>query len=236
MSNQYRPPFANAAGYAAAVASLVKDKRSDRADADFVGDALEQLAHDAAPVVSSDIGDGSKQEWELGKSGEEFADWTFGFSEKRRVWVERLNSTGTQDPPEVLRETEYRIDERSVSGVQKLFLRFESAPAASPKHRVHWQRHWKVDATQNEVRLAWQMAVVHLACALKCEALSAAYQNTRADGGELFNGLSTADAYANRAKEFRAQYRRAISTATGGLTRGQVRTGKDYVFGRGYGV
>jgi len=237
MSNLYRPPFSNAAGYAQAVASLVKDARSPRADPDFVGDALEQLANDVAPVVSSDIGDGTTQEWELGKAAEPFADWTLGFSEKRRIRVERLSASATQDPPEDLLGSEFRIDERSVSGVQKLFLRFESVPPASPsQYRVHWQRHWKVDATQNEVRLAYQMAVVYLACALKCEALAAAYQNTRADGGELFQGLTTADAYENRAKSFWAKYRKAISPATGGLTSGQVRTGKDYVFPRGYRV
>ena len=237
MSNLYRPPFSNAAGYAQAVASLVKDARSPRADPDFVGDALEQLAHDIAPVVSSDIGNGTTVEWELGKTAEPFVDWSFGFGEKRRIWVERLAASVPQDPPEVLRESEFRIDERSVSGVQKLFLRFESAPPASPsQYRVHWQRHWTVNATTNEVRLAYQMAVVYLACTLKCEALAAAYANTRAPGGEFFEGRSTSELYEARAKDFWAKYRKAVSPATGGLTRGQVRTGKDFVFGRGYGI
>lgn len=232
MSNQYRPPFADAAGYAQAVASLVKDPKSTRTDPDFVGDALEQLAQDIAPVVTSDIGDGSTQEWELGKTAEPFADWSFGFSEKRILRVEVLPIS---DPPELLRQEDYRIDERTVSGAQKLYLRFESAPP-STQYRVHWQRYWKVNATQNELRLAYQMAAVYLACALKCDALAAAYANTRAPGGEIFDGKSTSEIYTARAKDFRAKYRQAISPATAGLRSGQVRTGKDYVFGRGYRV
>lgn len=234
MSNLYRPPFANAAGYAAAVASLVKDPKSPRADPDFVGDALELFAQDAAPVVTSDIGDGSTQEWELGEEDGPFEDWSFGFSEKRIIRVERLP---VSDPPELLRQGEYRIDERTVADVQALFLRFDSPPPASPNQfRVRWQRYWKVDASTNEVRLGWQMAVVNLACALKCEALAAAYANTRAPGGELFEGRSTSELYAERAKDFWGKYRKAISPATGGLRRGQVRTGRDQVFPRGYAV
>ncbi len=235
MPNRYTPPFAGLTGYADALGSLVKDRRASREDVDLVSDALELFADDVPVNATADVGDGSAREWELGASP--FGAWSLGFSETRSVRVERLAASAPQNPQEWLRQQQHRIEERTVSGTQKVYLVLDEAPPASPsQYRVHFRRRWTVGAATNEVRLGFQMSVVYLAAALKCEALAAAYANTRTEATELFNGLSAADAWAQRAKDFRALYARALRGNSRGLTSAQVRTGRGTVFGRGYGV
>ncbi len=230
----YSPPFSNLAGYARALDHMVKDKRAGRSDEDFVLAALRRFSDDIPVRATADIGDGSTKEWELGKTGEPFAAWSFGYSEARRAKVERLTATGPDTPPDELRDSEHRIEERTVSSDQKLYLVFADAPPASPQYRVHFKRMWSVTATANEVRIGHQDAVLYAAAALKCHELQAAYAATRTATSELFDGAVSVDNYSELAKRFEARYRASIRGKDTRLRRGQVRTGRDQIFGRGY--
>lgn len=232
-----QPPFANRSEYAAALVSLVRDDRVGRPDEAFVVDAVEQFSDDIPVIATSDIGDGSKKEWELGKTGEEFADWDFGFSEDRKIRVQRLSSSAPAAPPEYLRNdgVQYRIDERTVASVQTLYLVFLDAPAATTsQHRVEWHRIWTVDASTNEVRANYQMGLVYLACKLKCEGLAADYARTRSAASDFIETSSKVDEYRQLAADFERKYRKAIKRRGARLTHGKVRTGRVQIFGRGY--
>lgn len=231
-----RPPFADVTRYAEAVASLVKDRRSARSDVDFVGDAVDRYSDFFPAVESADIGDASTEEWELGASGGPFENWSFGFSELHPLEVEELSSNESSDPPVFVAAREYRIEERTVSDVQKIYLVFQSEPPASPnQYRVRWRRKWSVTSSANEVRLHHQMGVVYLAASLKCEALSASYAESSKAAADLFSGQEQSQRYAELAKTFWYRAKQILGIgAAGGLSRGRVRTSYPSPFARGY--
>jgi len=238
--SKLQPPFADVSGYAAALKAEVSDQRAPKSDVDFILQALRLFSDDVPLMITSDIGDDSTTEWELGKTAEPFADWSFGFSEARRsrITVEELASSAPQDIPVFLRNDEdlYRIEARTVSGAHKLYLVFASAPPATPnQYRVRWPRVWKVDGSTNEVRLNHQLAVVWSAAALKCGALAAEYSKAVRQGTTSFDGLAAAQAYETRRDHYLALYRREIRRERKGFRRGQVNTGQDRIFRRGYG-
>jgi len=234
--SQIEPPFADISGYATALASLVKDRRSPRTDVAFVNDALSRYSEFRPAVEAVEVGDGSTTEWKIGDAP--FTTWSDGFSENALIEVERLAAGAPQDPPDVVRTNQYRLEWRTVSGSPALYLMFIDAPSASPnQNRVRFQRKWTVDASTNEVRAHHQMGVVYLACSLKCEALQAVYADTRVDATDLFAGSPKVEEYRELAKTFWYRAKQILGLGKkGGFQHGQIRTGRGRVFNRGYAV
>lgn len=244
------PPFTVLSQFAAAVAEQVPDTKALRADTDLVLDALERYSEDYPLWEQRDIGDGSTLEWDLAASPFAYTapsgstgakGFVFGYSDLWPILIEDLASAGTSQRPRAWRSfgegRDAWLERRTVSDAPKTYLVFDSAPATNLV-RVHFRRRWTIHASvTTNVPLHHQMAVVDLACALKCEVLASTYRKAvdSVGGSDVFSAVETADAYAKQAGGFWSAYRRALgisSSAVPVMATGVCRTGVARVFPR----
>lgn len=250
------PPFSSLAAFAAAVAEQVPDARAARSDSDLVLDALERYAEQRPCMETQDIGDGTTKAWSLTAAPFAYAaatstlppmGWVPGYSDQWPVLIEDLASAGVSQVPAQFRrfgkfgeDCDAWIEERTVSSLNVPHLVFESAPTTSLV-RVHFRKRWSIPSSGSSpvtVPRHHHMAVVDLACALKCDVLAASYIDTvdSVAGSDVFSGTPKSDAYREMAKGFWAAYSRAIGIDSGAvpsMATGRIRTGRLRVFPRG---
>ena len=228
MSNT--PPFADAAAYALALVGLVKDAKSDRTDEDFVADGLEAYSDHYPAWNTADIGDDATKEWQLGKTGEPFADFPLGYADLFPIEVEELDSDGAPYNPRSDVVRGWRIDERVVAGTPVKFLMFESAPASTSKYRVRWREEWAAAA----VPRAHQMSVVYFAAHAKCLALVSRYRSTVDAGSDIFDGDGVAIGYRSDARKWLSKAMAKLGIGARKIVvRGRVKRSRRRVFNRG---
>lgn len=219
------PPITALADYATFVGQLVPDTKAATTNSEFVTAALQRLSEEHPCVEAVDIGDGTTKEWTLGSSP--FERWQTGFSEQFEVSVERLIAAASVFDPTYFEEgSDWKIEQRSSSGLPTLTLRFASAPSSTDKVRVRFSRHWRVSGVSpsviNEVPGNLQMAVVYKACELKCRALAAIYASTVDTNvaSDVFVADPTHSRYLRQSGEFEEQYDQILGVGKGSFTAG----------------
>jgi hypothetical protein len=245
------PPFTTLSNYAAVVAEQVPDTKATRSDSDLVLDALERYSEEDPCEEHVDLGDGSTTAWDLSASPFAYTAPTgstpavgflFGFSDKLEIKAEDLASAGVSQRPRVFRafgeSRDFWLERRTSSGALKTYLVFDAAPPTNLV-RVHFKKRWTIHATvATNVPLHMQLAVVDLACALKCEILASVYRRMvdSVGGSDVFSAIDRADSYDKKAQGFWAAYRRALgipSKDVPSIVTGRARTGQSRVFSRG---
>lgn len=225
--------YANQAAFVAALAKLVPDMKGGYTEADFIQEAVNRLSEDVPGYATADVGDGSTYEWALGTSP--FASWVVGFSEAWPIQVEQLNAAGAPyRPPAPFSGDAPYFDERTSGGVPTLYLVFVTAPGSTAKARIRFRIPWTIGVSTYTVPAAFHVAVVKLAAALKCSALSTYYKQTidPAGGSDIFDARQYAESYASDAERFLAEYRAAVPpvSSSAGLAFGRVSTALPTIF------
>lgn len=225
-----RPPFADAAAYAAALAELVPDTKGARDDADLIADALDAYTQRFPRWMTADIGDGTTYEWELGKSGEAFEDFALGFSDHFPLEIEELDSSDAPIRPRLSIHKGWSVDQRiDGSGDAVLVLVFESSPASTAKMRVRWRMPWVLA----KVPVHHQMGLVYLAARDKAQTLASYYRKTIDAGSDVFDGAIPADGYEREARKWESRANRILGIGQSmPLSRARCKPNRQRVFHR----
>jgi hypothetical protein len=224
--------FANESQFAAHLAKLVPDTKTSVTDAQFVQEAVRALNEDYPGWETVDVGDGTTKRWVLGTAP--FTGYVLGYSDLYPIEVEQLDGAGNPYDPASLYVPAPKVVEEFTGGAPTKALRFETAPAASGKARVKFQKAWEIGASTTNIPAPLQLSIVHKAAAKKCRAL-ASYARSTIDpmgGSELYDAQQRADGYESEADRWDKEYAKIVGVGGDeiGFTHGRVRTMRHGVF------
>lgn len=239
-------PLADLAAFITALDELVPDSKGNYSEAGFIAQGIAKFSDSIPCVESVDLGDGSTRSWVLpgALSTDPFYRWSPGFSDRWPVEIEQLTTSDLScEPPEEFAGS-FRVEHRTVAGVQKRYLVLDSAPASTSKVRVRFSRPYIVRNAASpitalvEVPQHFQMAVLYAAAAEKCDALAAFYRASidPAGGSDIFDARQYADSYNRQADRFREQFAElsGVGDEEQSFSTGQVRTNEPTIFNRGH--